>query len=57
MVNYDLPWNPQGIGRCHRYGQKHEVAVINFLNGRPTREVLAQRTGTETLFTPRWAVV
>ncbi|MCA6128321.1 ATP-dependent helicase [Thalassolituus oleivorans 4BN06-13] len=38
MVNYDLPWNPQRveqrIGRCHRYGQKHDVVVINFLNTR-----------------------
>ena len=36
IVNYDLPWNPQRIeqriGRCHRYGQKHDVVVINFLN-------------------------
>jgi superfamily II DNA or RNA helicase len=36
VVNYDLPWNPQRIeqriGRCHRYGQKHDVVVINFLN-------------------------
>src|SRR5690606_20071074 len=22
----------QRIGRCHRYGQKHDVVVINFLN-------------------------
>ncbi|MDQ1301695.1 MAG: hypothetical protein QG637_1617, partial [Chloroflexota bacterium] len=33
---YDLPWNPQRIeqriGRCHRYGQKHDVVVVNFLN-------------------------
>lgn len=38
MINYDLPWNPQRIeqriGRCHRYGQKHDVVVINFLNER-----------------------
>lgn len=38
VVNYDLPWNPQRIeqriGRCHRYGQKYDVAVINFLNRR-----------------------
>jgi len=38
MINYDLPWNPQRveqrIGRCHRYGQKHDVVVINFLNKR-----------------------
>ena len=36
VVNYDLPWNPQRIeqriGRCHRYGQKHDVVVINFVN-------------------------
>lgn len=38
VVNYDLPWNPQRIeqriGRCHRYGQKFDVVVINFLNKR-----------------------
>ena len=38
IVNYDLPWNPQRIeqriGRCHRYGQKNDVVVINFLNNR-----------------------
>lgn len=36
VVNYDLPWNPQKIeqriGRCHRYGQKNTVFVMNFLN-------------------------
>ncbi len=36
VINYDLPWNPQRIeqriGRCHRYGQRHDVVVINFLN-------------------------
>jgi superfamily II DNA/RNA helicase len=36
VVNYDLPWNPQRIeqriGRCHRYGQKCDVVVVNFLN-------------------------
>jgi SNF2-related domain/Helicase conserved C-terminal domain len=35
IINYDLPWNPQRIeqriGRCHRYGQEHDVTVINFL--------------------------
>jgi superfamily II DNA/RNA helicase len=38
IINYDLPWNPQRveqrIGRCHRYGQKFDVVVINFLNTR-----------------------
>lgn len=36
VINYDLPWNPQRveqrIGRCHRYGQKYDVVVVNFLN-------------------------
>lgn len=38
VVNYDLPWNPQRIeqriGRCHRYGQKSDVVVVNFINTR-----------------------
>lgn len=38
VVNYDLPWNPQRIeqriGRCHRYGQKSDVVVVNFVNRR-----------------------
>jgi superfamily II DNA/RNA helicase len=38
IINYDLPWNPQRveqrIGRCHRYGQKFDVVVMNFLNTR-----------------------
>jgi superfamily II DNA/RNA helicase len=38
LINYDLPWNPQRveqrIGRCHRYGQKFDVVVINFVNQR-----------------------
>ena len=36
IVNYDLPWNPQRveqrIGRCHRYGQRFDVVVVNFIN-------------------------
>lgn len=36
LVNYDLPWNPQRIeqriGRVHRYGQKCDVFVVNFVN-------------------------
>lgn len=43
IVNYDLPWNPQRIeqriGRCHRYGQKHDVVVINFLNRKNAADV------------------
>ncbi|MDQ2667268.1 MAG: DEAD/DEAH box helicase [Gemmatimonadota bacterium] len=52
VVNYDLPWNPQRIeqriGRCHRYGQQHDVVVVNFLNKRNAAdqrvyELLAQK--------------
>lgn len=52
VVNYDLPWNPQRIeqriGRCHRYGQKHDVVVVNFLNKKNAAdqrvyELLAQK--------------
>ncbi len=36
VINYDLPWNPQRIeqriGRCHRYGQKHDVVVVNVVD-------------------------
>ena len=56
MINYDLPWNPQRIeqriGRCHRYGQKHDVVVINFLNERneADRRVLELLTEKFSLF-------
>ncbi|MGE5550415.1 MAG: SNF2-related protein [Bacteroidota bacterium] len=56
VVNYDLPWNPQRIeqriGRCHRYGQKHDVVVINFLNERNDvdRRVLELLTEKFSLF-------
>lgn len=52
VVNYDLPWNPQRveqrIGRCHRYGQKYDVVVVNFLNNENAAdqrvyELLAQK--------------
>src|SRR5450756_2602596 len=43
VVNYDLPWNPQRdeqrIGRCHRYGQKSDVVVVNFLNKKNAADV------------------
>ena len=43
VINYDLPWNPQRIeqriGRCHRYGQKYDVVVVNFLNTRNYADV------------------
>lgn len=44
LINYDLPWNPQvveqRIGRCHRFGQEHDVVVMNFLN---SKNVVEQR--------------
>jgi len=52
VINYDLPWNPQRIeqriGRCHRYGQKHDVVVVNFVDrsneaDRRVYELLAQK--------------
>jgi superfamily II DNA or RNA helicase len=52
IINYDLPWNPQRIeqriGRCHRYGQQHDVTVINFLSSdneaqRLTFEILSNK--------------
>lgn len=43
IVNYDMPWNPQRIeqriGRCHRYGQKYDVVVINFLNKKNAADI------------------
>ncbi|MBN1781947.1 DEAD/DEAH box helicase, partial [bacterium] len=43
VVNYDMPWNPQRIeqriGRCHRYGQKFDVVVVNFLNKKNAADV------------------
>lgn len=43
VLNYDMPWNPQRIeqriGRCHRYGQKFDVVVVNFVNIRNQADV------------------
>ena len=56
VINYDLPWNPQRveqrIGRCHRYGQKFDVVVVNFLNERNAadRRVLELLTDKFSLF-------
>jgi ERCC4-related helicase len=43
LFNYDLPWSPlkieQRIGRIHRFGQKHDVAIYNF----STKDTVAER--------------
>ena len=43
VINFDLSWNPQRIeqriGRCHRYGQKFDVVVVNFINIRNYADV------------------
>ena len=35
LINYELPWNPnrleQRIGRIHRYGQRYDAQVYNFM--------------------------
>ena len=35
MVNYDIPWNPnrleQRMGRIHRYGQRKDCLIFNFV--------------------------
>ena len=57
LVNYDLPWNPQRveqrIGRVHRFGQKHNVIVVNFSNkgNRAEERILELLTEKFQLFT------
>jgi SNF2 family DNA or RNA helicase len=35
LINYELPWNPnrleQRIGRIHRYGQRYDAQIYNFM--------------------------
>ncbi|PPG81465.1 SNF2-related protein [Rathayibacter sp. AY1H2] len=56
LVNYDLPWNPQRveqrIGRVHRFGQKHNVVVVNFSNkgNRAEQRILELLTNKFQLF-------
>jgi hypothetical protein len=43
VINFDLHWNPQRveqrIGRCHRFGQKLDVAVVNLVDRTNAAEV------------------
>ena len=51
VINYDLPWNPQRIeqriGRCHRYGQKHDVVVVQFPQSQERRRSARLSTASE----------
>lgn len=49
LVNYDIPWNPnrleQRMGRIHRYGQRKDCLIFNFvatntIEGRVLRRLL-----------------
>ena len=49
LFNYDIPWNPnrleQRMGRIHRYGQRHDCLIFNFvatntIEGRVLRRLL-----------------
>ena len=65
MINYDIPWNPvrleQRMGRIHRYGQKHDCLIFNFVavntrEGRVLQKLLARlleikdELGTDKVF-------
>ena len=58
VVNYDLPWNPQRIeqriGRCHRYGQKFDVVVVNFVNKANAADVRVYELLDEKFQTLQW---
>jgi ERCC4-related helicase len=60
VVNYDLPWNPQRIeqriGRCHRYGQEHDVVVVNFLNQKNAADQRVFQTSVREIFPIRGCV-
>ena len=43
MINYDIPWNPnrleQRMGRIHRYKQKKNVSIFNFVAENTRKEL------------------
>jgi len=51
VINFDLPWNPQRIeqriGRCHRYGQKIDVAIERGIDFERTVLEILQRCRTD----------
>ena len=54
LFNYDIPWNPnrleQRMGRIHRYGQRHDCLIFNFvatntIEGRVLQPLVGQAPG------------
>ncbi len=47
LFNYDIPWNPnrleQRMGRIHRYGQKKDCLIFNFVAGNTIEGRVLQR--------------
>ena len=48
LFNYDIPWNPnrleQRMGRIHRYGQRHDCLIFNFVATNTVEGRVLQRT-------------
>ena len=47
LFNYDIPWNPnrleQRMGRIHRYGQRRDCLIFNFVAGNTIEGRVLQR--------------
>ncbi len=47
LFNYDIPWNPnrleQRMGRIHRYGQRKDCLIFNFVAGNTVEGRVLQR--------------
>ncbi len=47
LFNYDIPWNPkrleQRMGRIHRYGQRQDCLIFNFVAGNTVEGRILQR--------------
>ena len=51
LFNYDIPWNPnrleQRMGRIHRYGQRHDCLIFNFVAANTIEGRVLQRLLTK----------